>query len=79
MRPCQRQALPASRLPAHALQHSLAVKYALFNVYLTTVTLNTPPHPGTFNGRLSQLQGLVARGGRRSQAPQRWFWVLAPL
>lgn len=43
MRPHRRPAHPILCPPAHALQHALAVKYALFNVYLTTVTLNTPP------------------------------------
>lgn len=48
----------------------LLVKYSLFNVYLSTLTLTTFPHRGS-NGRLATAHGIVLKRGQKKLMTQR--------
>lgn len=71
--------MATKRAPAYANpKKHITAKYALFNVYLATLSLSTYPSAQS-NNRLSSLRGLVTKRGRRRLATQKWVWLVSPL
>jgi len=59
-------------------QRYLLLKHALFNVYLSTLTLTSSPHQNS-NGRLTRLHGITLKRGHRKLTAQRGAWLVGPL